>query len=344
MLSLVLLQSYFLRGSLQAVSQESAQERCEVGARNKTGIYIKGRSFFQRNGIVFSIHFSIFHSKIMMNTSILLSPVSILLLIASSFRSVAAQSGTVRCTFHDYEGTFNTFGMQLDYSPPYCGMRYSVLNNARVMAVSFMEPGMCNQCIQVFGASGSSAYILAVDRKEADGLDIAGSSFQALFPGSNVLDPQTCSYQVVDHSYCAGICSGSAEECTVGVKNNLPANLLPVAGKNTNGLSAASPSARQVAQPSIEQIQSTNTQIGQSNNAAPAIVVTSSTASPSPSPSSSESSNSSTVVTGSSPQVVGSGPTAQNINRTIITSSAFKASLYWSTLLTASSTILILIL
>ena len=282
-----------------------------------------------------------------MNTSILLSPLSLLLLIASSFRFVSAQSGTVRCTFHDYEGTFNTFGMQLDYSPPYCGMRYSVLNNARVMAVSFMEPGMCNQCIQVFGASGSSAYILAVDRKEADGLDIAGSSFQALFPGSNVLDPQTCSYQVVDHSYCAGICSGSAEECTLGVKNNLPANLLPAAGQNTNGLS---PSVRQVAQPSIEQqqpqIQSTNTQTAQSNNAAP-VTSSSAIASPSPSPSSSESSessNSSTVVTGSSPQVVGSEPTAQNINRTIITSSSFKASLYWSTLLTASSTILILIL
>ncbi|KAJ3304468.1 hypothetical protein HDV03_002812 [Kappamyces sp. JEL0829] len=149
---------------------------------------------------------------------------------------------TVPCTMNAYEQTFqaalSSDGMALlDSSAPWCGQRYSVLNNARIVSVSGMSSDLCNQCIEIVGA-GSSVYAWAVDQREAHGLDIAESSYQALFPNSNLLDPQTCQWRVVSPSYCGTICYGSAEECTPGVKNLLPASLLPSVGIAPQGLGA----------------------------------------------------------------------------------------------------------
>ncbi|KAI8925978.1 hypothetical protein BC831DRAFT_458506 [Entophlyctis helioformis] len=135
---------------------------------------------------------------------------------------------TGRCTYHPYEEDKARLGASYDNSPAWCGIRYSALNAARIVAVNGLGTGMCAQCIEFRGANGGpSMFVLAVDQKGDPGLDVARSSFQAAFPGSNPLDPQVCAWRIVAPSNCAGVCFGSASECTPGVRNMLPANLLP---------------------------------------------------------------------------------------------------------------------
>ncbi|KAJ3066956.1 hypothetical protein HK102_007522, partial [Quaeritorhiza haematococci] len=82
-------------------------------------------------------------------------------------------------------------------APGFCGHRYSKLNAARITAVNGLTPNMCNQCLEVSSASGNGPvqYILAIDKKVGEGLDVARTSFAAMFPGSNPLDPQTCRWR-----------------------------------------------------------------------------------------------------------------------------------------------------
>jgi len=251
--------------------------------------------------------------------------------ISALFLALFVSSQSVPCTFHDYEGSYQTYGIQLDNNPPYCGERYSVLNVARIVATSFMEPNMCNQCIQIFGSPGHSLYVLAVDKREAFGLDIAGSSFQALFPESNILDPQTCTYQIVDPSFCGSICAGSAEECTPGVKNNLIASLLPPASQNFIGLSVTpvqqaqfSPVQSSTTEP-VQQVQfHQETQSVQESTLSVTITSSSTTSSVSETSSSATSETqepTTSPVTGSSSNLLGSGSSIQD-NRYIITSAA----------------------
>jgi hypothetical protein len=151
--------------------------------------------------------------------------ISSLLFILASISTVFAQ---VLATYHDYEGDRATLGRAYDNSPGWCGIRYSVLNVARITAVNGLGESMCNQCLEVQNANGGPiVYVLAVDQKQGPGLDIARSSYAALTPAANPLDPQQVRYRVVDHSNCAGICQGTADECTPGRRNLLPANLLP---------------------------------------------------------------------------------------------------------------------
>ena len=127
-----------------------------------------------------------------------------------------------RCTYHDYQGDQQRFGVSVyDNNPPWCGHRYSDLQLGRVMAVHGLDGTMCNQCFQVIGSAGS-VYILAVDQKADEGLDIAKTSFEELFPGQDPLNPQICTWTQVDASYCSGICNGSPLECTPGLRNTLP--------------------------------------------------------------------------------------------------------------------------
>lgn len=170
-------------------------------------------------------------------------------LLNSLLNVVSAQSGSnVRCTFHDYEGMSAQLGLALDNSPGWCGTRYSVLNVARVTAVNGMGAGLCNQCLEITGSNGGPAvYVLAIDNKADPGLDVARSSFQALFPSANAYDPQLCNWRVVEPSRCGTICTGSAEECTPGVRNLLPAYLLPASRQAAQGLTAGSVTQRQAA-------------------------------------------------------------------------------------------------
>lgn len=153
------------------------------------------------------------------------------LLLTTTLHTVMAQSWTARCTYHDYEGDQARYGIQAyDDSPGWCGIRYSSLNLARVTAAHTITPQLCGKCLAVQSASSSSApvhYLLMIDQKGDPGLDIAKTSFQALFPNNNPLDPETCNFAVVDDKFCSGICFGSTDECTPGVRNSLPAYLLP---------------------------------------------------------------------------------------------------------------------
>lgn len=156
------------------------------------------------------------------------------LLVALVSAGIAPSSNWVEqnivATFHDYETALERDPRALDNNAPFCGHRYSILNTARIVAVNLMAADMCNQCIEIQGLgpdAGSSLFVLAVDKKGAGGLDIAGSSFQALFPTANILDPQRANWRVVDPALCGKICFGTTEECTVGFQNNLPGYLLP---------------------------------------------------------------------------------------------------------------------
>ena len=92
----------------------------------------------------------------------------------------------VLATYHDYEGDRNTLGRAYDNSPGWCGIRYSVLNVARITAVNGMHEGLCNQCLAVQNVNGGPVvYVLAVDQKQGEGLDIARSSYHALNPAEN---------------------------------------------------------------------------------------------------------------------------------------------------------------
>ncbi|KAJ3289354.1 hypothetical protein HK104_007522 [Borealophlyctis nickersoniae] len=142
-----------------------------------------------------------------------------------------AWSNGVRCTYHDYEGDKSRLGTSYDDSPGWCGYRYSVLDVSRITAVSGMDVALCGKCLEISGANGGpSTYVMAVDQKGDPGLDVARTSFAKTFPGSNPLDPQSCRYRVVSDDYCAGICNGA--ECKPGVRNYLPAYLLPAAGSS----------------------------------------------------------------------------------------------------------------
>jgi hypothetical protein len=130
-----------------------------------------------------------------------------------------------RCTFHDYE-SYKPL-RQYDNSPGWCGVRYSVLNVARITAVNGMNADGCNRCLEVTGADGTNPiYVLAVDFKADPGLDIAKSSYMALFPNQNPLDPNICRWRRVNPSFCGKICFGTSEECTPGQRNLLPGYLL----------------------------------------------------------------------------------------------------------------------
>jgi hypothetical protein len=148
---------------------------------------------------------------------------------------------TVPCTMHAYEGMLKQYGNAIDNSPPWCGQRYTILNVARVVAITNMSPGMCNQCIEIVGVGrfgGPKVYALAVDQRQAYGLDIAESSYKALFPRDNILNPHTCKYRVVNPSFCGKICYGTKMECTRGKRNLLPAYLLPKYPRAPVGLKA----------------------------------------------------------------------------------------------------------
>jgi hypothetical protein len=145
-------------------------------------------------------------------------------ILVTLISSVYAQ---VLATYHDYEADRLLLGSSYDNSPGWCGIRYSVLNVARITAINGMNEGLCNQCLAVQNVNGGPiVYVLAVDQKQGPGLDIAKSSYQAINPNGDPLDPSTVRYQLVDSSHCTGICQGSREECTLGQRNLLPANLL----------------------------------------------------------------------------------------------------------------------
>lgn len=88
-----------------------------------------------------------------------------------------------------------------------------------------------------------SVYVLAVDLKGAPGLDVAKTSFAAAFPDANPYDPQMCRWRVVSDGYCGGVCFGVGEECTPGVRNLLPANLLGSADPPASGSSSPTSSS-----------------------------------------------------------------------------------------------------
>ena len=129
---------------------------------------------------------------------------------------------SARCTYHDYESYEPV--ASFENSPAWCGIRYSQLNLARITAVNGLGGDGCAKCLRVSGPAGS-LYVLAVDTKADPGLDIARSSFAAI-TNENVLNPISCSWTVVADSYCAGICTGTSEECTPGRRNLLPAPYL----------------------------------------------------------------------------------------------------------------------
>ncbi|KAJ3278135.1 hypothetical protein HK104_002611 [Borealophlyctis nickersoniae] len=165
-----------------------------------------------------------------MHATYTLSTLSLALLASLTRTSIAAPAGwtQVPCTYHDYEGDKARFGPAYDNNPGWCGIRYSALNAARITAISTMDEHLCGKCLEITSSSsgsGPSQYVLAIDQKAAPGLDIARTSFAAMFPGSNPLDPQTCMYRIVADSMCTGVCFG--EECTPGTRNALPAYLLP---------------------------------------------------------------------------------------------------------------------
>lgn len=143
---------------------------------------------------------------------------------------------TGRCTYHDYEGGMMKLGPEAyDNAPGWCGIRYSSLDLTRVMAINGINEGGCNKCYQV-SSPYSSLYILAIDYKADPGLDISKSGFQALFPNDDPLNPQVCDWQEVDFSFCADICNGVKEECSLGVRNLLPASILKTySNDNGNG-------------------------------------------------------------------------------------------------------------
>ncbi|KAL2911792.1 hypothetical protein HK105_208725 [Polyrhizophydium stewartii] len=155
--------------------------------------------------------------------------------------TVAAQSAassdwkTGRCTYHPYQEDFAKQGAAADNAPGWCGIRYTALDVTRVVAINGVTAGQCAQCLEFRNAAGGpSEFVLIIDEKGAEGLDISRSSFSAAFPGQNPLDPQTCAWRIVDPSNCAGICRGSALECTPGQRNLLPASMLPPLGSSGN--------------------------------------------------------------------------------------------------------------
>ncbi|NBO98911.1 MAG: hypothetical protein EBU90_02115 [Proteobacteria bacterium] len=106
-----------------------------------------------------------------------------------------------RCTMHDYEGDQKRFGVAAyDNQPPWCGQKYSNYNVSRIMAMSIMTRTNCDKCFLVTGEK--SVYILGVDKKADPGLDIARSSFVELFPNSDPLNPQDCSFVQVPLWHC----------------------------------------------------------------------------------------------------------------------------------------------
>jgi hypothetical protein len=130
------------------------------------------------------------------------------------------------CTYNDYEGEMLRFGSAFDLSPGWCGIRYTMLNVKRIVAVDIMNEKMCNKCLEIkgVGVRGGSVFVLAVDKKGLNGLDISKTAFKKIFPGKNELDPERCNWRVVDKSFCKNICNGSKLECTEGVRNLLPAD------------------------------------------------------------------------------------------------------------------------
>ncbi|KAJ3278737.1 hypothetical protein HK104_002067 [Borealophlyctis nickersoniae] len=174
-----------------------------------------------------------------MHATYTLSTLSLALVAGLARTSVAAPAGwtEVPCTYHDYEGDKANLGAAYDNSPGWCGIRYSALNAARITAIDTMHESLCGKCLEIASSSGSgpSQYVLAIDQKGAPGLDVARTSFAAAFPGSNPLDPQSCMYRIVADEMCAGVCFGSAQECTPGVRNLLPAYLLPPVGSGSGG-------------------------------------------------------------------------------------------------------------
>lgn len=114
--------------------------------------------------------------------------------------------------------------------PGWCGIRYSSLNVQRIVSMSNISPELCGKCVKLQGANGGPVqYALAMDQRGAAGLDISKTTYENMFPGQNPLNPQQCVYEVVHDSFCSGICCGVGEECTPGVRNSLPAYLLPAA-------------------------------------------------------------------------------------------------------------------
>jgi hypothetical protein len=142
------------------------------------------------------------------------------------------------CTYHPYQEDLKRFGEPYDNNPGWCGTRYTMLNVARITAIHGITADTCNQCLEVQNARspGQSIYVLVTDRKEAPGLDMALDSFRLVAPGSNPLDPQLCRWKFVGANKCGQICFGTKEECTPGVRNSLPAYLLPKMPKAPIGL------------------------------------------------------------------------------------------------------------
>ncbi|KAI8926381.1 hypothetical protein BC831DRAFT_228438 [Entophlyctis helioformis] len=69
-------------------------------------------------------------------------------LALAALPSVSAQNWqTGRCTYHPYEEDKARLGASYDNSPGWCGIRYSALNAARIVAVNGLGTGMCAQCI-----------------------------------------------------------------------------------------------------------------------------------------------------------------------------------------------------
>ncbi|KAH6568453.1 hypothetical protein BASA50_003918 [Batrachochytrium salamandrivorans] len=174
--------------------------------------------------------------------------------IAFSFVTLASLLSTVsgrptddwstgKCTYHPYEEDLARLGgTAYDNAPGWCGIRYTALNIQRIVAVSGLGASMCAQCIEFRGAAGGpTMYVLAVDQKGSEGLDVSHTSFQNAFPSANALDPQTCAWRITDPSNCAGVCRGSAEECTPGVRNLLPAYLLPAIGSSFTPIATPTP-------------------------------------------------------------------------------------------------------
>ncbi|KAL2911794.1 hypothetical protein HK105_208727 [Polyrhizophydium stewartii] len=158
------------------------------------------------------------------------------LLLSALVPAIAAQGWqTGRCTYHPYQEDLARLGSAYDNSPGWCGIRYTALDITRVVAIRGVTAGQCAQCLEFRNAAGGpSEFVLIIDEKGAEGLDISRSSFSSAFPGQNPLDPQTCAWRIVDPSNCAGICRGSALECTPGQRNLLPASQLPPLGSSGN--------------------------------------------------------------------------------------------------------------
>lgn len=104
------------------------------------------------------------------------------------------QYAALVCTMHDYQTPLISDCKLYDNAAPWCGQRYSVLNVARIIALPNMTPSLCNQCIKITGIGGTTQYALAVDQRAAYGLDIAPDTYQSLFPGGNILDPNECEW------------------------------------------------------------------------------------------------------------------------------------------------------